>query len=78
MHTTTHLGTGRVPSAGLGKRSVVAVSEEHDTETKREIMQDIAEVVDGVDPQEYEMSEYFDRDDLIAIKKWIVENDPEI
>lgn len=41
------------------------------TESKRDIMREIAEVVPGVDPQEYEHSEYFDNDDLSAIARWV-------
>lgn len=48
------------------------------SETKQELAQEIAEIVDGVDPTVYEDNAhgvYFDRSDLSALKRWIAEND---
>ena len=42
--------------------------------TKGDLMNDIADVVDGVEPREYEHSEYFTKGDLRAIAEWIAQH----
>jgi len=42
--------------------------------TKADLMNEIAEVVEGVEPREYEHSMYFSKGDLRAISEWIAEH----
>jgi hypothetical protein len=50
----------------------------NDDKTKADLADEIAAVVDGVEPTAYEDNShgvYFDRDDLAALKRWIAVND---